>query len=142
MSRNNCRMRSDCLWLPLLLKFGGGASFRRRSGPSIPKGRGREQAGVLSPSYPRWRRGWAIRTFGMQIMKSAKTVLFHFLSVLLSAALTVAVLLVGLKFFDFFLLSHRQAASPDEDADEPTMRTMEYYPFTGGQIQAYKRERG
>ena len=75
-------------------------------------------------------------------MKFAKTVIFNFLAFLISTALTIGVLLLGLKLFDGYLLSHRHAALADEDADEPTMRTMEYYPFTGGQIQAYKRERG
>ena len=74
-------------------------------------------------------------------MKFAKTVVFHFMAVLLSVTLTVGVLLVGLKLFDVYLLSHRHVATPDEDADEPTMRTMEYYPFTGGHIQAFKTER-
>jgi hypothetical protein len=73
-------------------------------------------------------------------MRIAKTVVFHFLSILLSVTLTVGVLLLGLKIFDVYLLSGRHAATPDDDADEPTMRTMEYYPFTGGQIQAFKTE--
>jgi hypothetical protein len=60
----------------------------------------------------------------------------------LSIALTIGALLLGLKLFDVYLQYHRHAAYADEDADEPTMRTMEYYPFTGGQIQAYKREQG
>ena len=75
-------------------------------------------------------------------MKFAKTFVFHFLTILISVALAVGVLLLGLKFLDVYLLSHRYPAVADEDADEPTMRTMEYYPFTGGQIQAYRRERG
>jgi hypothetical protein len=75
-------------------------------------------------------------------MKFAKTIALHFLAILISCSLAVGALLLGLKLFDVYLLTHRQAAYPDEDADEPTMRTMEYYPFTGGQIQAYKRERG
>jgi hypothetical protein len=74
-------------------------------------------------------------------MKFAKTAVFHFLAILLSVTLTVGVLLLGLKLFDVHLLSHRHPATADEDADEPTMRTMEYYPFTGGQIQAFKTER-
>ncbi len=73
-------------------------------------------------------------------MRFARTVVFHFLSILLSVMLTVAVLLLGLKILDGYLLSGRHAATPDDDADEPTMRTMEYYPFTGGQIQAFKTE--
>jgi hypothetical protein len=73
-------------------------------------------------------------------MRIAKTVVFHFLSILLSVTLTVGVLLLGLKIFDAYLLSDRHASTPDDDADEPTMRTMEYYPFTGGQIQAFKTE--
>jgi hypothetical protein len=73
-------------------------------------------------------------------MRIAKTVVFHFLSILLSVTLTVGVLLLGLKIFDAYLLSDRRAATPDDDADEPTMWTMEYYPFTGGQIQAFKTE--
>src|SRR5580704_6207675 len=74
-------------------------------------------------------------------MKFAKAIVFHFLAILLSVTLTVGVLLLGLKLFDVHLLSHRHPATPDEDADEPTMRTLEYYPFTGGQIQAFKTER-
>jgi hypothetical protein len=83
-----------------------------------------------------------IESSGMRIMKFAKTVVFHFLAILISVALTVGVLLLALKVLDVYLLSHRPPAVADENADEPTMRTMEYYPFTGGQIQAYKRERG
>lgn len=75
-------------------------------------------------------------------MKFAKTVIFHFLAFLISTVLTIGALLLCLKLFDVYLLSHRHPGVADEDADEPTMRTMEYYPFTGGQIQAYKRERG
>src|SRR6202158_1833129 len=75
-------------------------------------------------------------------MKFAKSIIFHGLSTFISITVTVAALLLGLKLFDVYLLSQRHAALADEDADEPTMRTMEYYPFTGGQIQAYKRERG
>jgi lysophospholipase L1-like esterase len=73
-------------------------------------------------------------------MGIAKTFTFHFLSILISVTLTVGVLLLGLKLFDVYLLSDRHAATPDDDAEEPTMRTMEYYPFTGGQIQAFKTE--
>jgi hypothetical protein len=73
-------------------------------------------------------------------MRIPKIVVFHFLSILLSVTLTVGVLLLGLKLFDVYLLSDRHAATPDDDAEEPTMRTMEYYPFTGGQIQAFKTE--
>jgi hypothetical protein len=76
------------------------------------------------------------------MMKFAKTVAFHILAVLISVTLTAAVLLLGLKLFDSYLLSHRHPATADDDADAPTMRTLEYYPFTGGQIQAYKREQG
>jgi lysophospholipase L1-like esterase len=75
-------------------------------------------------------------------MKFAKTIIFNFLAFLVSTVLTIAALLLCLKLFDVYLLSHRHAALADEDADEPTMRTLEYYPFTGGQIQAYKHERG
>jgi lysophospholipase L1-like esterase len=75
-------------------------------------------------------------------MKFTKTVIFHFLAFLISTVLTIGALLLCLKVFDVYLSSQRHAALADEDADEPTMRTLEYYPFTGGQIQAYKRERG
>jgi lysophospholipase L1-like esterase len=73
-------------------------------------------------------------------MRFAKTVVFHFLSIVISVTLTVGVLLLGLKIFDVYLQSSRHAATPDDDADEPSLRTMEYYPFTGGQIQAFKTE--
>ena len=75
-------------------------------------------------------------------MKFAKTVIFNFLAFLVSSVLTIAALLPCLKLFDVYLLSQRHAALADEDADQPTMRTLEYYPFTGGHIQAYKHERG
>ena len=75
-------------------------------------------------------------------MKFAKTVIFNFLAFLVSTVLTIAALLLCLKLFDVYLLSLRHPAAADEDADQPTMRTLEYYPFTGGQIQAHKRERG
>jgi lysophospholipase L1-like esterase len=74
-------------------------------------------------------------------MRFAKTAVFRFLSIVISVTLTVGVLLIGLKIFDAYLLSDRHGATPDDDADEPTMRTMDYYPFTGGQIQAFKTER-
>jgi len=47
-----------------------------------------------------------------------------------------------LKLIDNRLLSHRHPSVPDEDADPATMRTMENYPFTGEQIQAYMRQQG
>jgi hypothetical protein len=81
-------------------------------------------------------------TFGMEIMKLGKIVIFHLLGILISITVTVGALLLILKVYDVYLLSHRQAALADEDADEPTMRTLEYYPFTGGHVQAYKTERG
>jgi hypothetical protein len=74
-------------------------------------------------------------------MKFAKTATFHVLAVLISATLTIGVLLGGLKILDVYLLSHGRAVPADEDADEPTMRTMDAYPFTGGHIQAFKTER-
>jgi lysophospholipase L1-like esterase len=74
-------------------------------------------------------------------MKFAKTAAFHVLAALISVTLTVAVLLLGLKILDAYLLSHGRAGPADEDADEPTMRTMETYPFTGGHIQAFTTER-
>jgi hypothetical protein len=82
------------------------------------------------------------QTSGTWIMKFTKTIMFNFLALLMSTVLTIGALLLCLKLVDVYLQYKRHAASPDEDADEPTMRTMEYYPFTGGQIQAYKRERG
>jgi len=75
-------------------------------------------------------------------MKFVKTVIFNFLAILLSVTLTIGALLLCLKAYDVYLSSHRHPAAPDDDADEPTMRTLEYYPFTGAQIQAYKREQG
>jgi hypothetical protein len=75
------------------------------------------------------------------MMKFAKTAVFHVLAALVSVTLTVAVLLLGLKVLDVYLLSQGRAGPEDEDADEPTMRTMEYYPFTGGHIQAFMNER-
>jgi hypothetical protein len=78
----------------------------------------------------------------MEIMKLAKIVVFHLLGILISVTLTVGTLILILKVYDVYLLSNRHAAQADEDADEPTMRTLEYYPFTGSHIQAYKTERG
>jgi hypothetical protein len=78
----------------------------------------------------------------MEMLKIFKTITFNLLAVFVSITLTMGALLLCLKLFDIYLLSHRHVATPDEDADEPTMRTMEYYPFTGGQVQAYKREQG
>src|SRR3984957_9666223 len=75
-------------------------------------------------------------------MKFNRTALFRVLAFLISTVLTIGAFLLCLKMFDVYLMSHRHPSVADEDADEPTMRTMEYYPFTGGQIQAYKRERG
>jgi lysophospholipase L1-like esterase len=76
------------------------------------------------------------------MMKSFKTITFHLLAIFVSITLTMGALLLCLKLFDIYLMSHRHATYPDEDADEPTMRTMDNYPFTGGQIQAFKREQG
>src|ERR1700730_1357693 len=75
-------------------------------------------------------------------MKFAKTIASHFLAILISVTLTVGALLLVLKLFDVYLISHRHPGVADEDADEPTMRIMEYYPFTDAQIQAYKPEQG
>jgi len=68
-------------------------------------------------------------------MKFNKTALFRVLAFLISTVLTVGAFLLCLKMFGVYLMSHRHPGVADEDADEPTMRTMEYYPFTGGQIQ-------
>src|ERR1700692_1944935 len=76
----------------------------------------------------------------MPLMKFVKTVIFNFMAILLSVTLTIGALLLCLKAYDVYLSSHRHAAYPDEDADEPTMRMMEYYPFTGGQIRSFKPE--
>ena len=73
-------------------------------------------------------------------MKFGKTVVLHLLSILTSAALTAGILLLGLKLLDVYLITHRHAAYPDVDTDEPTMRTLEYYPYTGGHIQAFKTD--
>jgi hypothetical protein len=67
-------------------------------------------------------------------MKFAKTVIFNFLAFLVSTVLTIAALLLCLKLFDVYLLWHHHPAAADEGADQPTMRTLEYYPYTGGQI--------
>jgi hypothetical protein len=75
------------------------------------------------------------------MMKFAKIAAFHVLAALISVTLTVAVLLVGLKILDAYLLSQGRDGPADEDADEPTMRTMEYCPFTGGHVQAFMTER-
>ena len=75
-------------------------------------------------------------------MKFAKTIIFNCLAFLVSTVLTIGALLLCLKLVDVYLQYYRHAAYPDVDADEPTMRTTEYYPYTSGQIQAYKRERG
>jgi hypothetical protein len=90
------------------------------------------------PAHP----GLDVQTAKNATMKFPKTIIFNVLSFLISIALTIGALLLGLKLVDVYLQYHRHAAYADEDADEPTMRTMEYYPFTGGQIQAYKREQG
>jgi hypothetical protein len=68
-------------------------------------------------------------------MQFAKLILVNFI-------FTIIGLLVVLKLLDLYLGHHRHTLTPDEDADTPTMRTMEFYPFTGGQIQAYKKEQG
>jgi len=83
-----------------------------------------------------------VQTAKNATMKFAKTVIFNCLAFLMSTVLTIGALLLCLKLVDVYLQYHRHAAYPDVDADEPTMRTTEYYPYTGGQIQAYKRERG
>jgi len=75
-------------------------------------------------------------------MKFAKTIAFHLLAIVVSTILAATLLMGSLKLIDNHLLSHRRPNFPDEDAGQPTMRTMEDYPFTGGQIQAYMRERG
>jgi hypothetical protein len=73
-------------------------------------------------------------------MKFGKTVVLHLLSILMSVTLTAGALLLGLKLLDVYLITHRHAAYPDVDTDEPTMRTLEYYPYTGGHIQAFKTD--
>jgi hypothetical protein len=57
-------------------------------------------------------------------MRFAKTAVFRFLSIVISVTLTVGVLLIGLKIFDAYLLSDRHAATPDDDADEPTRQKL------------------
>src|SRR5262249_42759019 len=47
-----------------------------------------------------------------------------------------------LKAYDYYLVTNYRASSPDEDADRPTMRTGELYPYTGMHMQPYARERG
>jgi hypothetical protein len=89
---------------------------------------------VACVTYAHGLNRWAV------VMKFGKTVVFHLLNILISATLTAGVLLLGLKLFDVYLITHRHAAYPDVDTDEPTMRTLEYYPYTGGHIQAFKTE--
>src|SRR5262245_20359991 len=48
----------------------------------------------------------------------------------------------SLKAYDYYLVANFRATSPDEDADRPTMRTGELYPYTGIHMQPYARERG
>jgi len=74
-------------------------------------------------------------------MKRGQAIVFHLLAVFTSIILTIGGLLLCLKLFDIYLTSRRHPRA-DEDVDQPTMRTLEYYPFSGGQIQAYKREQG
>jgi hypothetical protein len=47
-----------------------------------------------------------------------------------------------LKAYDYYLETNFQSTIPDEDADRPTMRTGELYPYTGIHMQPYARERG
>jgi hypothetical protein len=70
------------------------------------------------------------------------TLLRRTLAISLVVLVNVAAILAGLKAYDYYLISTYRAAVPDEDADHPTMRTMDYYPYTGAHVQAYKRERG
>jgi hypothetical protein len=51
-------------------------------------------------------------------------------------------ILGALKAYDYYLILTFPAAIPDEDADRPTMRTGELYPYTGIHMQPYMRERG
>ena len=74
-------------------------------------------------------------------MKRGRAIVFHMLAFLTSTILTIGALLLGLKLFDIYLMSQRHPRA-DEDVDQPTMRTLDYYPFSGSQIQAYKREQG
>jgi hypothetical protein len=64
------------------------------------------------------------------------------LTVSLMVLVNVVAILAGLKAYDYYLISSYRSAVPDEDTDDPTMRTMDYYPYTGTHVQAYKRERG
>lgn len=75
-------------------------------------------------------------------MKLIKNIALYVSAILVSTIVTIVVIFVLLKIYDYHLISTRSAHVPDDDADQPTMRTMEYYPFTGGQIQAFKRETG
>jgi hypothetical protein len=83
-----------------------------------------------------------VSNLGTWIIKLGKTVKFIFLAFLVSTILTIGALFLCLKLLDVYLLWLRHPGVAHEDADEPTMRTTEYYPFTGGQIQAYKHEQG
>jgi lysophospholipase L1-like esterase len=70
------------------------------------------------------------------------TLLRRTLAISLVILVNVAATLAGLKAYDYYLISTYRPAIPDEDTDDPTMRTMDYYPYTGTHVQAYKRERG
>jgi hypothetical protein len=48
----------------------------------------------------------------------------------------------ALKAYDYYLVANFRSTHPDEDADRPTMRTGELYPYTGIHMQPYARERG
>jgi len=48
----------------------------------------------------------------------------------------------ALKAYDYYLILNFSPTIPDEDADRPTMRTGELYPYTGIHMQPYTRERG
>ena len=47
-----------------------------------------------------------------------------------------------LKSYDYYLIKTVPAPKPDFDAETPTMRTFDYYPFTGVHVQQYMREKG
>src|SRR5260370_21830532 len=66
----------------------------------------------------------------------------RFLSNSLVVLISLTAALATLKAYDYYLISSIAAPYPDIDVDAPTLRTGEFYPYTGLHPQAHKRERG
>ena len=78
-----------------------------------------------------------------QSVLSSRSMLGRVFSATILACVCLLAALAAFKLFDLYLMASVPAPpTADEESAETTMRSFEIYPYTGGQMQPYMRERG